>query len=161
MNPLAFLFMVIPPIVVMFLHHMTFKYCYNLSRNLTEKEYVARKRYASSQKINDDVVDAKLSYWQCTKNIWSHLVRKNPKSVLEIAKTFDNNPIEPSEGPQDQPIEGMQNDSFDSSSSEDEIPEFLKPKPLNIIYAPQPPVLIVGGDGKQLCFAFFYFILAI
>ena len=141
------MFLIVPPLVFVLLHEMAFKYWYLLSRNQTEKESVARRRYARSQQIEDK--QEKLTYIQCIKNVWGNIMRKNPESVLTIARKMKNAPIVEHE-PTDDTIAGMQNDSFDSSSSSDEIPEFLRPKPLNIQYAKQPNVLIVGGDGKIL-----------
>lgn len=145
-NPMCFLFFVIPPIVLFTLHDMTFKYWYLFSRNLTEKESVARKRYSNSVKVQDSIVEEKISFSQCARNIWANLMKKTPKSVLEIAKKMETNSVYIDS--HDEVIEGMENHNLSSSSSSsDEIPEFLRPKPLNISYAPQPNVMIIDGTG--------------
>ena len=128
---------------------MTIKYIYLLSRNLTEKEAVSRRQYVRTNKIDDDVVKVKLPIRQCLKNIWSNLVRKSPKSVIDIAEEM-NRPENCDVT--DHRIEGMDRERFDSSSSSssDELPDFLKPKPLNISYPQNQNVLIIGVDGKIL-----------
>lgn len=89
MNPLAVLYFIVPSGLIFFLNHMTLKYIYLLSRNLTEKEAVSRRQYVNSNNLNDDVIRVKLPLKQCLKNIWSNLVRKNPKSVLSIAEEMN------------------------------------------------------------------------
>ena len=130
---------------------MTAKYIYLLSRNLTEKEAVARRNYSQQSKINDDIVSQKLPFSTCVKNIWKNLVRKHPKSVLAIAKRMRSSKHIHHETT-DNHIDGMNPPGYDSSSSssDDELPEFLRPKPLNVMYANNPNVLIVGADGKVI-----------
>jgi len=52
----------------------------------------------------------------------------------------------------DNNISGMGGDwqESDSSSSEDELPDFMKPKPLNIVYPDNPNVMIIDSKGKVI-----------
>ena len=148
-NPLGIFFLIVPSGLIFFLHQMTLKYIYLLSRNLTEKERVSRRQYVKTSNIDDDIIKSKLPIKQCIKNIWSNLMRKNPKSVLDLAKEM-NRPE--TWDVTDHRIEGMDRERFDSSSSSssDELPDFLKPKPLNVNYPQNHNVLIIGVDGKIL-----------
>lgn len=113
MNPLSVAFWLVPTGVIYFIHGMTMKYAFLLSRNMTEKEAVARNRYVQTSKVQDDILKQKVTIMQGMKNIWKAITRKNPKSVLTIARE-DN--LNPSKIPDvtDNDIEG----NYSSSSSE-------------------------------------------
>lgn len=107
---------------------------------------VSRRQFAKSQKIKDDIKKS-LPYSTCLMNIYKHLTRKNPKSVIELGrKMFENNGFDKT----DSNIEGMNNASSSSSSSSsyDEPPAFLMPNPLQVVYGKNPNVMLVGADGK-------------
>eukprot|EP00343_Euplotes_focardii_P007673 CAMPEP_0205820010 /NCGR_PEP_ID=MMETSP0206-20130828/2583_1 /ASSEMBLY_ACC=CAM_ASM_000279 /TAXON_ID=36767 /ORGANISM="Euplotes focardii, Strain TN1" /LENGTH=181 /DNA_ID=CAMNT_0053114295 /DNA_START=1064 /DNA_END=1609 /DNA_ORIENTATION=+ len=72
---------------------------------------------------------------------------KTHKSVLKIGAIMAQDLTNDTS---DKRIEGMGNHfpSSSSSSSEDELPDFLKPQPLNVVYANQPNVRIVSPNGQ-------------
>jgi hypothetical protein len=120
---------------------------------MTEKEAVSRRQYAKLQKIKDKSKKS-LPWSTCIKNIYTHLTRKNPESVLDIANRMNvNNSFDIG---RDRDITGDENikpempSSSSSSSSYDELPSSLMPNPLNVIYGKNPNVMIVGADGQVL-----------
>eukprot|EP00344_Euplotes_crassus_P002916 CAMPEP_0197007044 /NCGR_PEP_ID=MMETSP1380-20130617/38758_1 /TAXON_ID=5936 /ORGANISM="Euplotes crassus, Strain CT5" /LENGTH=210 /DNA_ID=CAMNT_0042426967 /DNA_START=840 /DNA_END=1472 /DNA_ORIENTATION=+ len=109
---------------------------------MTEKELVSRRQFSSREKV-DDALIKNLTFKQKMRNVFKRLTRSNPKSVLDIAAT-----MEISESA-DRDIEGMDNQySSSSSSSDDELPEVLKQRQMNIQYTGDGVVKMLNYDGK-------------
>lgn len=145
-NPLVILFFVIPNFVIFMLHGMAGEYICLLSRNITEKEKVSRKTYTSQNKLSDHL-EKRPPLMKAIKNILTILTRKNPPSVLSIGRRMRKNMAV---NDTDIQIRGMNDLSSSSSSSEDELPDFMKPKPLNIVYPNNPNVMIIGEGGRVI-----------
>uniref|UniRef100_A0A7S3K781 Uncharacterized protein n=1 Tax=Euplotes crassus TaxID=5936 RepID=A0A7S3K781_EUPCR len=141
-NPFCFMFFVLPPVILFFVGNFSAEYYYLLSRDMTEKELVSRRQFSSREKV-DDALIKNLTFKQKMRNVFKRLTRSNPKSVLDIAAT-----MEISESA-DRDIEGMDNQySSSSSSSDDELPEVLKQRQMNIQYTGDGVVKMLNYDGK-------------
>lgn len=89
-----------------------------------------------------------VTFIQKAKNIFSRLIQKNPKSVIDIAATMEV--ADPADFG-DNDIEGMgQQFSSSSSSSDDELPEFLQQRQLNVQFNPTGTVKMLSRDGKVM-----------
>lgn len=69
MNPLAVLFFIIPSCVIFAIHSMTGEYICLLRRNQTEKERQSREKYATQNKLEDNMFQERIGLFKSIKNI--------------------------------------------------------------------------------------------
>ena len=141
------MYFVLPPIILFFLSNFNGEYFYLLSRDMTEKEICSRKQFSQREKVKDQLIDD-LTFFKKAMNMYKRLTRPNPKSVIDIAAKME---FSESHDGADKDIEGMGNQfSSSSSSSDDELPDFLKQRQMNVQYVPNGTVKMLAKDGSVI-----------